>query len=176
MSNIYLISDLHLGHKRILEFSPERGGTDVTSHSEWLVDRWNSVVKKSDRVWILGDVCFDLNHLKYLLEMNGQKTLLAGNHDKWTWHTYLGYVDNIKGFSKVKGFWLSHPPIHPDELRGITNIHGHVHMNTLDDHRYINVCVESLEGIPISMADIKLIQEKRKTSPKPSIHIREELT
>ena len=175
MSCVHFISDLHLGHSRILEFSPDRKGGDVDGHSQWLVDAWNSSVKKGDVVWVLGDVCFSKAHLHYLKRMNGHKKLLIGNHDKWDWETYYGYVNEVRGFTKYKKNWLSHCPIHPTELRGEYNIHGHVHMNFLQDPNYINVSVEALDGVPITWEEIQSLIEKRKTNPEVLLKIREEI-
>ena len=52
---------------------------------------------------------------------------------------------------------MSHAPIHPNELRGRFNLHGHVHQNSITlpdgslDDRYINCCVEMSYGIPQSL-------------------------
>ena len=165
MSKVLFISDLHLGHQNILKFSPTRGGTDMQSHSEWLVDQWNSVVTKQDLVWVLGDVCFNPIHMKYLKAMRGTKHLILGNHCKLSLEEYSKYFNRIHGFLKYKEAWLSHAPIHPDSLRNLINIHGHLHNgkvkyrddlgdNSLDDINYFNVCVEQLDGIPISYEDI----------------------
>lgn len=159
MSNVFFISDLHLGHEKILEFSPRRGGTNVIEHSEWLVNQWNKRVGKKDIVYVLGDVCFKKGHLHYLVQMNGKKNLILGNHDEFPISTYQIYFNKIHGITKYKGFWLSHAPVHPNELRRKMNIHGHVHNNTIRrasdgflDRRYINVSVENLEdGMPISL-------------------------
>lgn len=166
MSKVNFISDLHLGHKKILEFSPHRGGTDMQSHAEWLVEQWNSVVSKKDLTWVLGDVCFDKAFLPYLKKMNGSKHLVLGNHDEFSIEHYSKYFNKIYGLKKKSGFWLSHAPIHPNHLRGLPNIHGHLHdytvkttpkfcRGTVDDTRYVNVCVEKLDGKPIDFEVIK---------------------
>lgn len=162
MSNIFFISDLHLGHKKILEFSPNRGGHDEVSHSEWLVNQWNKVVTKHDLVYVLGDVCFNKEHLKYLKMMKGKKNLVLGNHDEFPLSIYQEYFGKIFGITKYKGFWLSHAPVHEQELRGKMNIHGHVHHKSITkpnsdvyDVRYINVCVEACdEGKPVSLDEM----------------------
>ncbi len=87
--------------------------------------------------------------------MKGNKHLILGNHDKFTLETYSQYFNKIHGFMKKGGFWLSHAPIHPKELRGRVNIHGHVHSKSIPDPRYFNVSVEALGGIPISMDEIR---------------------
>ncbi len=155
MVTVFFISDLHLGHKSILKFCPARGGEDVDGHSKWIVNQWNSVVSKGDVTYVLGDLCFDGSHLKYVRELRGQKILLLGNHDKFSNSKYAQYCNNIRGFQKKYGFWLSHPPIHPAELRGRRNIHGHVHQHSIPDERYINVCVDALDGVPVSLDELK---------------------
>lgn len=165
MSIVRFISDLHLGHKSICEFSGKyRGGvTTVEDHNKWIVDQWNSVVTKNDLVYVLGDVCFDKDTLPLLKKMKGNKHLILGNHDKFPLQVYLQYFNKVHGFEKYKGrAWLSHSPIHPNELRGKWNIHGHVHQNIVDDLRYISVCVEAVSGKPISWNDLLVNMEERK--------------
>lgn len=163
MSRVFFISDLHIGHKAVIRFSPERLGTAVSTideHDLLLVDRWNSVVSKRDVVWVLGDVVFNTAKLYLLPKLAGQKNLILGNHDQFGIHIYLKYFHKIHGFTKYKGLWLSHCPVHGDELRGLPNVHGHVHNPdnnpaVRDDRRYINVTVEALKGLPISIDEIK---------------------
>lgn len=152
MSRVFFISDLHLGHKRIVEFSGVQRGNVKTleEHDAWIVDSWNRVVTKQDLVWILGDVCFDKTKLPLLKELRGSKHLILGNHDEFKLEEYQLYFNKVHGFQKYKGVWLSHAPIHPEQLRGTWNIHGHVHRNSLTDLRYINVSVEALNGVPLS--------------------------
>lgn len=164
MSKVFFISDLHIGHKKIHEFSgPLRGGvTSVEDHDAWILDRWNSVVEKRDTVWVLGDVCFDMEKLPLLDKMFGNKILVLGNHDKFDLPVYQKYFSKIYGFTTYKGCWISHAPIHPEELRNRYNIHGHVHHNTIPDQRYVNVCPEVLSGEPIEFARLQEIMSKRK--------------
>lgn len=163
MSTVRFIGDLHLGHKSIANFSgKERGGiTNVDEHDKWIIERWNSVVSKNDLVWVLGDVCMDKTKLHLLKKMKGNKHLILGNHDEFSLDTYKPYFNLIHGFLRYKGLWLSHPPIHSDELRGKVNVHGHVHNNPIKDSRYICVSVEQVQGLPISLEEIR---EKIKTT------------
>ncbi len=157
MHNLFFISDLHFGHENVLKFSDLRYGDTVTEHDEWLITQWNSVVTNQDVVYVLGDVVFKKESLKYLKRLAGNKNLVRGNHDRWSAKTYLEYFNNIYGLLKKSGYWLSHAPIHPLELRGCKNIHGHVHQNSIPDSRYINVCVEQINGTPISIEQINEI-------------------
>lgn len=156
MSKKWIISDLHLGHKNILKYSGQfRGGTTSEEHDAWLIDQINSKVKKGDLLYILGDVAFDEQSLDLVKKIKGMKILVRGNHDVLATQKYLEYFQQVYGLWKYKGtFWLSHAPIHPDELRGCLNIHGHVHQNSIKDSRYINACVEMTYGIPQSLDDL----------------------
>lgn len=167
-SKKWVISDLHLGHKNILKYSGEwRGGTTAEEHDEWIISQWNSVVRKQDLVYLLGDVAFGEDSLHLVRRLKGEKKLIRGNHDILTTTSYLKYFNNVYGLYSHKGvFWLSHAPIHPQELRGRLNIHGHVHQNSIlidnevsichnePDPRYINACVEMSYGVPQSLDDL----------------------
>jgi calcineurin-like phosphoesterase family protein len=87
--------------------------------------------------------------------MKGQKVLIRGNHDEGPIQAYSAYFTNVYGLYKRYGLWMSHAPIHPDELRGKPNIHGHVHQKSVPDPRYFNACVEPLNGIPISLEEVR---------------------
>lgn len=155
----WVISDLHLGHKNILKYSGAlRGGTTSEEHDQWIIDQWNSVVKKCDLVYVLGDVAWNTEHLKKLKKMKGQKTLVRGNHDTNNAKHLLEYFNDVQGLISYRStFWLSHAPVHPQELRGRYNLHGHVHQNSILkedgelDPRYINCCVEMSYGVPQSL-------------------------
>lgn len=158
MSKVRFIGDLHLGHKNITKFSgPERGGiTNSDDHDLWIIEQWNSVCTKNDLIWVLGDVCMDKSKLPLLKKMKGVKHLILGNHDEFTLETYAPYFNKIHGFLKYKGMWLSHCPVHPDELRGKINIHGHCHNKPINDPRYVCVSVERVQGMPLDLDVIKI--------------------
>lgn len=173
MNKIYFISDLHLGHKKILDFSPGRGGTTTEEHDEWIIESWNSVVTKRDVVWVLGDVAMGEESLKQVAKLRGQKNLIRGNHDRQALPTYLKYFNNVYGLVKRYGFWMSHCPLHPQELRGKVSVHGHTHQNIIldstgqPDPRYISVCVEALNGIPITLEKLQeMVAEPNRTALK----------
>jgi calcineurin-like phosphoesterase family protein len=55
-----------------------------------------------------------------------------------------------------KSFWLSHCPIHPQELRNRkANIHGHLHGSVLNDPRYFDVCPEKHNYQMVDYEEIK---------------------
>lgn len=173
MSNVFFISDLHIGHRSILNFEPLfRKGRDVDEHNLWLVQQWNSVVtSKRDVVYVLGDVVFGVDNFRWLHMLNGQKHLIMGNHDTYDLRHYLEHFRIHPGLYGYKGYWLSHAPIHEDELRGRQNIHGHVHSQSIQDRyranrvdkRYINASVETCAGVPIAMEDLPNHHERMET-------------
>ncbi len=142
-----------MGHKNILKYSGElRGGTTPEEHDEWIRHQWNSLVTKSDLVYVLGDVAMNNESLAQVARLKGQKILIRGNHDVQDTQTYLKYFQQVYGLLSYRGvFWRSHAPVHPLELRGRFNLHGHVHQNSIPDDRYINACVEMSYGIPQSL-------------------------
>ena len=109
----YYISDLHLGHQGVCAFAGQFRGncTTVEEHDAWIVEQWNSVVRKPDLVYVLGDVAWNLRAMEALKKMRGQKILVRGNHDKNNVRHLLEYFQDVCGFLKKGEFWLSHCPI-----------------------------------------------------------------
>lgn len=159
MSNVFFISDLHLGHDNVIKWSRDwRKGDTIEEHDQWLVDSWNSVVGKRDCVFVLGDVAWREKDWATLKKMRGQKILVRGNHDKPNVRHLTDYFQDVWGSAFYKGYWLTHIPIHPSELRKRKNIHGHVHAGAeavlQNDPNYISVCVESCGGVPVDFERI----------------------
>ena len=156
MSKEFVISDLHLGHKNILSFTKGyRQGTNVEEHDEWIIDQWNSVVGYKDIVYCLGDLSFTTIGFKKCSQLKGQKKLLLGNHDTRSMKQYMDMGFAIMpGLKRTHNHWLSHAPIHPDQLRGCNNIHGHTHQTHINDPRYINVSVEACQAQPVNVETI----------------------
>ena len=159
MSTVRFIADLHLGHNTIHEKAGmwRNNCKDSDEHDEWIINQWNSVVKKQDLTWVLGDVAFKKSHLEKLKKMNGVKHLILGNHDEYSLDLYSKYFNKIHGFMKYKGFWLSHAPIL--YTRKIWNIHGHTHgaacIDGCSSTKHFCVSIEALNGVPITLDRIK---------------------
>jgi calcineurin-like phosphoesterase family protein len=45
--------------------------------------------------------------------------------------------------------------MHPQELRGKINVHGHMHRDAIQDPRYVNVNVDFTGMKPVLLDDIK---------------------
>jgi calcineurin-like phosphoesterase family protein len=162
MTNIWFTSDLHFGHKNIQKFRLE---VESSEHNEQrIILDWNNKVTKRDIIYVLGDAAFTMESVHLFSTLPGTKILIKGNHDKLDTQVYLKYFKSVEGLLKYKEFWLSHAPIHPNELRGKVNLHGHVHYASIDDSRYVNMSVENLWSLGynslISLDEVrKLLKE-----------------
>jgi calcineurin-like phosphoesterase family protein len=154
MSVVRYISDLHLGHKNMAQ---HRGFQDEFYHDEFIIDNWNSTVKKKDVTYILGDITMEKANYEVLNRLNGLKKVIQGNHDL-PQHTkrLLEYVNWVGAYYVQGHFIFSHIPIHPMELAGRFkyNIHGHIHSNEVDDLRYINVSAEAIGYKPKTLEEL----------------------
>lgn len=150
-----VVGDLHFGHPNIAKIRPGLGVDNEEEHRELIIDNWNSVVNKRDVVWMLGDICFKANLLPELKRLRGNKFIVLGNHDV-DGGLFEPYVSKVCGIVKYKGFWLSHAPMHPLELRGKPNIHGHCHSKSLPDTKnYFNASLENIDYKPITLEVVK---------------------
>lgn len=154
MSRVFVIADLHLGHKKAAEF---RGFPSVEAHDEAIAVAWRRVVTKRDVVYVLGDV-FQLGLVD---ELPGVKKLAMGNHDQKPWSNYGAYFSQVRAYFEFDGCLLSHIPVHPCQFgRYELNVHGHMHSKHIDDERYVPVSAEHctrMEPLPLR----ELIQARR---------------
>ncbi len=145
---------------------PEDHKEVVRLHDNMIIDRWNSVVKNDDIVWVLGDFSFyDKEKSKELLSrLKGIKKIVLGNHDR---HSVSWFYD--VGFTYVSDYpivWsddyiLSHEPIEGGDR---TNIYGHIHLhNSINISTYqpksICVCLERQEFTPKTLK--QLLKEQK---------------
>ena len=148
LSNVWFASDLHIGHTGIAK---HRGFASIEEHDEEIIQNF-SVIGKKDKLFILGDVVWGNKDLPRLKEIPGVKELIIGNHDGLMTKEYLKYFTKVHGFRKYKHFWLSHAPIHPQEIfRCRGNIHGHLHKGASTpplDMPYYNVNVDYNKMLP----------------------------
>lgn len=163
MSAVYFMSDLHLGHNNVIKFRNEFN--TIEEHDDYIEQQYKKTVTKRDKVYMLGDVAFTKETLQRIKGWVGYKVCILGNHDcernGVTLQDYLEVFDEIHGFIKYKNYWLSHCPISEVELRGKYSVHGHVHSNTLEDPRYLNVSMEAINYTPIELQQINKIFKER---------------
>ena len=137
--SVLFTSGPHVGHVNISKFRSYVESTE--ENDELFFDQWNKNVNKRKIVYLLGDVMFDRKHMARFIALPGRKILVKGNHDNHKLKTADHFLmfDEIHGILKYKKFWLTHAPLHPDELRSSMNIHGHTHNYSIKDNRYINI-------------------------------------
>ena len=161
---VYFIADPHWGHDNVIRF--RKDFTCPIGHDEFIRDNILSVMGKRDDLWILGDFLFSgrgLDMLRDISENVRMIKVVLGNHDtegegrRRLLATAIerGYIKQVHGLVKYKEFWLSHAPMHPDELRGKKNIHGHMHDAVIDDPRYQSVCCEQIDYTPIKLEELR---------------------
>lgn len=148
MSQVRFYSDPHFHH---LNMAIKRGFKDANEMNEHIISEWNKIVHKKDTTYILGDITMEKDNYEILNRLNGIKKVILGNHDR-PQHvkSLLKYVNSVQSMKYYKGMIITHAPIHPCELeyRYKYNIHGHVHLNSLEDNKYINVCAEAINYKP----------------------------
>lgn len=162
MSKLLISSDLHLGHNNICKYrtnfkTPEE-------HHETLFENLAMSVNKSDTLYLLGDIAFDKYWLGRVADIKCRhKKLVCGNHDidHHKMRELCDAFDSVDTLLSRRNVWLTHCPIHPQEIRGRSgNIHGHLHgkLVTLEDGtkdtRYFNACVEHTDWKPVLYSDI----------------------
>lgn len=112
---IYFIADTHFNYRNIIEYC-NRPFKDTNEMNEYIIQKWNSVVKENDIVYHLGDVGFGTTEmLKELVSrLNGTKILLRGNHDfkrgvnGWK---EVGFSEVYKKRIELENLVLTHAPI-----------------------------------------------------------------
>jgi len=158
MSKTYFTSDWHLGHKNICNYRPKFKTPE--ENDQHFIDEFNKIIRKRDTVYFLGDIAFTEEALEKLKDLNycNKKILYLGNHDYLSTEKYLEVFDEVYGLRSWNSYWLSHCPIHPQELRNRKgNIHGHLHASVLEDidKRYFDV---SPEKNNYSLVDYEIIR------------------
>ena len=165
MANILLISDTHFGHANtFLKFkqkdgTPMRPFSSVEEMDDFMVDRWNSVVRPQDKVYHLGDVAMNVKYISTVARCNGHKRLVLGNHDPKKMKLLTPFFEDIYSMRLLDKLLLTHAPIHPESIgKAVANVHGHVHNNVPALHfgpKYFNISVEVIAYTPIALEDLK---------------------
>ena len=167
MKDTWLISDTHFTHSGILKFvgydgKPLRVFKDANHMDEHIIEKWNSVVKPGDKIYHLGDVVIrpTRESMKILSRLNGNKTLILGNHDDPDMGLYRGYFHHVYSTRRLGELLLSHFPVHPMSLgKSKACVFGHVHNNIVPGQygpQYYNISIEVLEDYtPIHFEDLR---------------------
>ena len=131
MANIFFVSDMHFGHKNIIEYC-NRPYTQVETMDEELIQNWNKTVNSDDTVYHLGDWAF--NNYECIGQLNGNIISIPGNHDHERVNKLKPYLAN--GFteevhyltiSRDIRFVLCHYPFEFWRREYQYHLHGHAH-------------------------------------------------
>jgi calcineurin-like phosphoesterase family protein len=168
-SNTYLTSDLHIFHKNILKYCPNRKFDTVEEMNEGIITAWNNKVPNGATVFLLGDFAFcSLHKQKEIAErLNGNIHIIRGNHDaKFPDDVFV----SISNYREIKvgnqEITICHFPflVWNRSHRGSWNLHGHSH-NTLpyDKHSLrMDVGIDSHPKLePFSMNEIAEYMNKK---------------
>jgi len=161
MGETFVISDTHFGHAAMLGFKDDKGNPARTFASceemdQTMEDNWNSVVRPQDKVYHLGDVAIQKKFLSVVGRLNGKKSLVMGNHDIFDAVEYLKWFKNVRGVKVFDNHLFTHMPV-VKAGRFIANVHGHTHLNEMEDSWYKNVCVEHTNYTPVPWHIVKEI-------------------
>ncbi|TVY10506.1 phosphoesterase [Paenibacillus cremeus] len=155
-----MISDHHFGHKQIIDYERRPFGSSEEM-TETMIERWNAVVGKEDKVFHLGDFSF-LNQEKtseILSRLHGYKVLIMGNHDRGRsrkWWLEAGFQEvSEHGLIYSGFFFLTHEPMYMNKQMPYVNIHGHIHGQKYESSQYINVSVEHWDYTPVAFEQLK---------------------
>lgn len=148
MNKKFYIADWHYGHANIMAFD-NRPFKTLEEMNETLVERWNSVVSAGDIVYVLGDMfwCNADKSMPILDELNGQKFLINGNHDRCNDNRFLKKFVKVTEYLEVedgdKRVVLCHYPIpcFKNHFYGWYHLYGHVHnsfeWNMMEHDKYL---------------------------------------
>jgi len=187
-----IISDTHFYHKNILKFEECRlnqmklENVDLENHDEWLINKWNHLVKPNEEVLHLGD--FAWKQVQNLInKLNGNITFIMGNHEsnpkssKWDGSKVLDgiYIEENGYRMKI----LNSPDLTllsglVKTINGIKYLFCHYDIFSEDEHDFSNdrikARIEYLKKIFIDFNCDKLIHghlhSKPSTNQKNSIN------
>lgn len=169
--NIFFTADMHFGHENMISFVDYNGQkvrpfNTCEECDELMIENWNSIVRPQDKIYVLGDVCFNKNlGDKIMPRLNGKKCLIRGNHDNFKLSWYALWFYDVRGCHNLENYLLTHIPVHLDsKARFKMNVHGHLHRNIVykneneikvPDVWYRNVCMDYNNYKPIPFEQIQ---------------------
>lgn len=173
----FFTSDTHFCHENIIKFC-NRPFNNAEEMNEKLIENWNSVIRKNDDIFHLGDFCYGScdKWIEIISRLNGNIYLILGNHDIKNYHKKA-----MEKFKKVESqmiikiqkqnIILNHYPFlcYPGSYHNELQFFGHVHTckngsTGLDTPRLqhlfktqYDVGVDNNDYKPVNFLDIKKI-------------------
>ena len=164
MNKTFLIADTHFFHNAILKYE-NRPFNSVEDMNARLIQNWNAIVSKDDKVFHLGDVSFGSKEATkaVISQLNGRKILILGNHDRGRtvqWWLDVGFNEVSKYPIIYKEFIVMQhePPTYYNDASPYFYCFGHVHSTemykTVTPHSCC-VCVERWNYAPVDLDHIQ---------------------
>lgn len=134
---IYVTSDLHFGHKNIIEYE-NRPFKDIEEMDKKLIENWNNIITDKDTIYILGDFSWHRGEKtnEILKKLKGRKILIIGNHDrnflsdkKFDRSLFEAIYDYLVIKNNGTHYVLFHYPIaeFDGKNNGYIHLYGHIH-------------------------------------------------
>lgn len=174
---IWFTADTHFNHENVIEFS-KRPFANLEDMTRKFINKWNERVKPGDTVYHLGDFALSygekhrelINNL--LADLNGQKWLIKGNHDRKEvtsnprWVKVIDYHEikvDLGGEHKQRIVMCHYAMRVWNQChRGSWMLHGHSHGNLTDiGGKTMDVGVDCHEYRPISLEEVASYMETR---------------
>lgn len=154
MTDVWLTSDCHFGSQAM---SLRRGFKNSAEHDEAILQSLQDTLPKRYKLYVLGDLGYNVKAIEALASLCGAhacNVLIPGNHDDFHITQYAEWFFDVRGAHMYKSWWLSHFPVHPQELfRSKGNVHGHIHHSGATGSLpmpYVNVNLDCNNLLPIS--------------------------
>ena len=171
MSNIWFSSDLHFNHNREFIYQA-RGFETLEEMNQTIIERFNSLVKPEDDLYLLGDIMLGkLEDSKPLVAaLNGKKHFIIGNHDNSNRVKFYKTLSDDVTYANILDaakhrFYLSHYPTLTSNLdegapikARVINLCGHSHIKNrfkdMDKGLIYHVEIDCHNNFPISFDEI----------------------
>jgi calcineurin-like phosphoesterase family protein len=188
--HVWFTGDHHFGHENIIKYA-ERPYINVAEMDEDLIEEWNSVVRRSDLVYYLGDFTLGGTSIaqQYFSRLSGDIEILNNfwHHDK-RWINSHGQCTTKNGWIVLLGnsikvleipelgkdgyplaITLCHYPIGEWDRKhyGAWHLHGHSHNKYQAEGKILDVGVDSAiewlgEYRPFSFSEVIEIMESKR--------------
>lgn len=168
---IFFTSDHHFSHENIIKYM-NRPFESIDDMDEALIDNHNSVVKKNDTVYFLGDFCFNSKKFEEnMKKLNGIKHFISGNHDPKNLNKFKHLFASISQIKQIKieeqRIVLCHYAMRRwnGKHHGYYHLFGHSHgllpiENFKKDSVSFDIGVDAWNYFPVSWDQCKAFIEK----------------
>lgn len=156
IKHIFLTSDHHFGSYRL----PSIFRVFSKDEEDIAIDKWNSVVGKTDTVIYVGDFsdCNLTDLIEYRKRLTGNIVLIKGNHDMFPDNVYEAVFQDVKTKLIIPELNLDIAHIPREKISNHICIYGHLHRGStfkplLPNHKFCT-CASRNNGYPVRLDSI----------------------